>query len=149
MQAAVPNCCASGVLECLEAERPLINANQRLKMDILIWELEGRMADSKDRKIPRELRPAGKQMTESSPNPHGEGKVLQMPVRTDQKRETRGQNIAKTPNTVGGELNPSVGHELQARAGAQPKSKPAQPKRQRKPSEHAPAQDKDIGEKEA
>lgn len=54
----------------------------------------------------------GKSMSESSPNPHGESKVLEMPIRTDQRRETGRQNVAKNPSTVGGRLSPSVAHEL-------------------------------------
>lgn len=88
------------------------------------------MADSKDKRTPRRVQSIGRQMAESSPNPHGEGKVIQMPVRTGQKRDTPGQNIAQTPNTAGGKLNPSVAHELQPRAGA--KNKTAQPRRQSK-----------------
>jgi len=55
-------------------------------------------------------------MSEKSPNPHGESKVLQMPVRTQQRNETSGKNIAKVPNTVGGSLNPSVTHDFENRA---------------------------------
>lgn len=106
------------------------------------------MAESKDKKTPREIRPAGKQMADSSPNPHGENKVIEMPIRTDQKRETRGQNVANTPSTVGGRLNPSVAHDLQPRAGAS-KDKPPQAKRQRKSIASEAPLDKDISEKEA
>ena len=73
-----------------------------------------------DRKEPREIRdrtkPAAKHFSESSPNPHGESKILQMPIRTNQRRETGGKNIPQVPNTVGGNLNPSVAHEFQGRA---------------------------------
>lgn len=51
-------------------------------------------------------------MAESSPNPHGENKVVQMPIRTHQGRETAKQNIGQTTSTVGGDLNPSVAHDL-------------------------------------
>lgn len=72
-----------------------------------------------DRKEPKEIRgkekPA-KHFSESSPNPHGESKILQMPIRTHQRNETGGKNIAQVPNTVGGNLNPSVAHEFQGRA---------------------------------
>jgi hypothetical protein len=73
-----------------------------------------------DRKEPKEIRakakPAAKHFSESSPNPHGESKILQMPVRTHQRSETGGKNIPQVPNTVGGNLNPSVAHEFQGRA---------------------------------
>jgi hypothetical protein len=73
-----------------------------------------------DRKEPKEIRakakPAAKHFSESSPNPHGESKVLQMPVRTHQRNVTGGKNVPKVPNTVGGNLNPSVAHEFQGRA---------------------------------
>jgi hypothetical protein len=55
-------------------------------------------------------------MSEKSPNPHGESKVLQMPIRTQQRNETSGKNIPKVPNTVGGNLNPSVAHDFEKRA---------------------------------
>jgi len=76
-----------------------------------------------DRKEPKEIRarsaktkPAAKDFSESSPNPHGESKILQMPVRTQQRHETGGKNILQVPNTVGGNLDPSVAHEFQGRA---------------------------------
>jgi len=74
-----------------------------------------------DRKEPKEIRArstktkAAKDFSESSPNPHGESKILQMPVRTEQRHETDGKNIPQVPNTVGGNLNPSVAHEFQRR----------------------------------
>jgi hypothetical protein len=72
------------------------------------------------RKEPKEIRakakPAAKHFAESSPNPHGESKILQMPIRTNQRNETGGKNIPQVPNTVGGNLNPSVAHEFQGRA---------------------------------
>jgi hypothetical protein len=58
--------------------------------------------------------PAGS-MSESSPNPHGESKVLKMPINTDQRNATGGRNIPQVPNTVGGKLNPGVVHEFQGR----------------------------------
>jgi hypothetical protein len=54
-------------------------------------------------------------MSEKSPNPHGESKILQMPVRTQQRNETSGKNIPKVPNTIGGNLNPSVAHDFERR----------------------------------
>jgi hypothetical protein len=56
-----------------------------------------------DRKEPKEIRakakPAAKHFSESSPNPHGESKILQMPIRTNQRNETGGKNIP-VPNTA-------------------------------------------------
>jgi hypothetical protein len=53
-------------------------------------------------------------MSEKSPNPHGESKILQMPIRTQQQRnETSARNIPQVPNTVGGNLNPSVAHDFE------------------------------------
>lgn len=46
---------------------------------------------------------------EASPNPHNENKVIEMPVRTDQRRQTGGENVAGTPSTREGRLHPSVG----------------------------------------
>jgi hypothetical protein len=75
-----------------------------------------------DRKEPKEIRakvakikPAAKHFSESSPNPHGESKVLQMPIKTHQRHETDARNIPQVPNTVGGNYNPSVAHEFQGR----------------------------------
>jgi hypothetical protein len=58
---------------------------------------------------------SGKQMSESSPGPHGESKVLKMPVSTDQRNATSGRNVPQIPNMVGGKLNPSVAHEFKNR----------------------------------
>lgn len=73
-----------------------------------------------ERKGPREVSPKGgrspKEMSEKSPNPHGESKILEMPIRTQQRNETSGKNIPKTPNTVGGNLNPSVAHDFEKHA---------------------------------
>lgn len=75
-----------------------------------------------DRKEPKEIRartdkakPAAKTFSDSSPNPHGEGKILRMPIKTHQRTETGGRNVPQVPNTVGGNLNPSVAHEFQGR----------------------------------
>lgn len=69
-----------------------------------------------ERKGPKEIshrgRQSGKEMSEKSPNPHGESKILEMPIRTQQRNETSGKNIPKVPNTVGGNLNPSVAHDF-------------------------------------
>src|SRR5438270_6501332 len=87
-----------------------------------------------DRKGPKEIRaktkPAAKHFSESSPNPHGESKILQMPIRTEQRRETSGRNVPQVPNTVGGNLNPSVAHEFQGRVAT---NKNAPDKRVRAP----------------
>jgi hypothetical protein len=70
-----------------------------------------------ERKGPKEVSPlrrqSGKEMSEKSPNPHGESKILQMPIRTQQRNETAGRNIPKIPNTIGGDLNPSVAHDFE------------------------------------
>jgi hypothetical protein len=50
----------------------------------------------------------GGHMSESSPNPHKEATVTEMPVRTDQSSETGGRNAAQTPSTRDGRLQPSV-----------------------------------------
>jgi hypothetical protein len=75
------------------------------------------MADSKR---PKEIRAKakGKNLSESSPNPHGESKILQMPIKTHQRNETGGKNIPQVPNTIGGNYNPSVAHEFQGRAAS-------------------------------
>jgi hypothetical protein len=57
-------------------------------------------------------RPARKHISESSPNPRGESKVLKMPINTDQRNAAGGRNIPQVPNTVGGKLNPSAAHEF-------------------------------------
>jgi hypothetical protein len=69
------------------------------------------MAQRKDTKGKR----SRKHLSEGSPNPHGESKVLQMPINTDQRNATGGRNIPQVPNTTGGELNPSVVHEFKRR----------------------------------
>jgi len=61
-------------------------------------------------------------MSEKSPNPHGESNILEMPIRTQQRKETAGQNIPKVPNTSGGNLNPSVAHDFKNRATGPKKS---------------------------
>ena len=57
----------------------------------------------------------GKDMSESSPNPRRESNILQMPIRTQQRNEATGKNIPQVPNTIGGNLNPSVAHDFEAR----------------------------------
>jgi hypothetical protein len=70
-----------------------------------------------DRIGPKEISPlgrqSGKQMSEKSPNPHGESKILEMPIRTQQRNETTGKNIPQVPNTIGGDLNRSVAHDFE------------------------------------
>ncbi len=66
--------------------------------------------------VPSEGRKSGKNMSEKSPNPHGESNVLEMPIRTQQHNATSGKNVPKIPNTVGGNLNPSVSHDFENRA---------------------------------
>ena len=72
------------------------------------------MAERKGPKVvPTQRRQSGKEMSEKSPTPHGESKILQMPIRTQQRNETTGKNIPKVPNTIGGNLNPSVAHDFE------------------------------------
>ena len=73
------------------------------------------MANKKEAKSNKaQVDPSGS-MSESSPSPHGESKVLKMPVNTDQRNATGGRNVPQVPNTVGGKLNPSVVHEFKNR----------------------------------
>lgn len=75
------------------------------------------MANPKEPREKRaDRRPYGKHRSESSPKPHGKNKVLEMPIRTHQNNETTEKNIPQAPNTIGGNLNPSVAHEFQNRA---------------------------------
>jgi hypothetical protein len=86
-----------------------------------------------ERKGPKEVSPlrrqSGKEMSEKSPNPHGESKVLQMPIRTQQHNETSGKNIPRVPNTIGGNLNPSVVHDFEKHVvrSTHPETKRARP----------------------
>src|SRR5436305_12803231 len=80
------------------------------------------MAERKGpRVVPSRGQKSGEAMSEKSPNPHGESKILEMPIRTQQRNATSGKNIPKVPNTVGGNLNPSVAHDFENRA-ARPKN---------------------------
>lgn len=73
------------------------------------------MANKKEPKSNKaQVDPSGS-MSESSPSPHGESKVLKMPINTDQQNATGGRNVPQVPNTVGGKLNPSVVHEFKNR----------------------------------
>lgn len=78
----------------------------------------------------KQNRTAGKHMSEKSPNPHGESKILEMPIRTDHSAATVGRNIPQNPNTVGGTPNPSVAHEFENRVA---KNQIAPDKRSRAP----------------
>lgn len=89
-----------------------------------------------ERKGPKIISPqgrqTGKEMSEKSPNPHGESKILEMPVRTQQRNETSGKNIPKVPNTIGGDLNPSVAHDFEKhvvspRSAEEKRPRPAKP----------------------
>ena len=73
------------------------------------------MANKKATKKIQPEQPAGKHLSESSPNPHGESKILHMPINTDQRNATGGRNVPQVPNTIGGKLNPSVVHEFKNR----------------------------------
>jgi hypothetical protein len=74
------------------------------------------MAERKGpRVVPAQGRQSGKEMSEKSPNPHGESNILQMPIRTQQRNETAGRNIPRVPNTIGGNLDPSVAHDFENR----------------------------------
>jgi hypothetical protein len=100
------------------------------------------MAESKGPKIvPPQARRSGKEMSEKSPNPHGESNILEMPIRTQQRKETSGQNIPKVPNTSGGNLNPSVAHDFENRATG-----PKKPEDKRQNSAKSP---KEIKRKDA
>jgi hypothetical protein len=46
-------------------------------------------------------------MGESSPNPHGETRVIEMPIRTDHGKQ-QVANIAQSTSTVKNRMNPSV-----------------------------------------
>lgn len=62
------------------------------------------MADEKIRDNPAQQQ----QMTEASPNPHNEADVAESPVETDHSHLTRRENVAQTPSTREGRLDPSV-----------------------------------------
>lgn len=57
----------------------------------------------------------GGRMTESSPNPHGQARVIQMP--NPEERQQNRRNIPQSTSTAGNQMNPSVtgpleeGHE--------------------------------------
>ncbi|MGZ4831240.1 MAG: hypothetical protein ACXV78_16485 [Candidatus Angelobacter sp.] len=89
------------------------------------------------RKEPKEISPQGRQSgkhtSETSPKPHGETKILEMPIRKQQRNETTGRNIPKVPNTIGGNLNPSVAHDFENRV-VSPKNAADKPARATKPA---------------
>jgi hypothetical protein len=53
----------------------------------------------------------GRNMSESSPNPHGEAKVIEMPIRTDHGKRTT-ENVPRSTSTVENRMNPSVGEHI-------------------------------------
>lgn len=70
------------------------------------------MADKKDRINETEKDPQapgqGGRMTEASPNPHNEAQTGNRPVTTDHPQPVGERNVAQTPTTVRGQVNPSV-----------------------------------------
>ena len=78
---------------------------------ISLEELERPMANRKEKQKKPEKVTHPQHFGESSPNPHGENKIIEMPIRTHQRHDTAGQNIAQTTSTTGGDLNPSVAHD--------------------------------------
>lgn len=70
------------------------------------------MVEKRDKHAPIRKIVHPKHLAESSPNPHGESNVIEMPIRTHQRKETKGRNVAQTTSTVKGELNPSVAHDI-------------------------------------
>lgn len=73
------------------------------------------MANKKASKRVQPEQSSKKHFSESSPNPHGENKILHMPISTDHRKATGGKNVPQVPNMVGGRLNPSVVHEFKSR----------------------------------
>lgn len=73
------------------------------------------MANKKAVKGAQPEQPSRKHFSESSPNPHGESKILHMPISTDHRKATGGKNVPQVPNMLGGRLNPSVVHEFKSR----------------------------------
>jgi hypothetical protein len=67
------------------------------------------MADHKRDVTKRESPQQEQGQAEASPNSHNENNVIEMPVRTDQREEAGGENVAQTPSTREGVLHPSVG----------------------------------------
>ncbi len=70
------------------------------------------MADNKDRIKETERKahapaPSG-QMTEASPDPHSETATTDKSITTDHRGIVGKENVAQTPSTVEGQLNPSV-----------------------------------------
>jgi hypothetical protein len=70
------------------------------------------MAEKKERINETEKGPQapgqGGRMTEASPNPHNEAQTSNRPVTTDHRRVVGKENVAQTPSTIEGGLNPSV-----------------------------------------
>ena len=69
------------------------------------------MANRKEKQKKPEKSTHPQHFGESSPNPHGENKIIEMPIRTHQRHDTAGKNIAQTTSTIDGDLNPSVVHD--------------------------------------
>ncbi len=59
-------------------------------------------------------------MSESSPGPHGESKVLKMPVHRTSATPRAAEPFPRFSNMVGGKLNPSVAHEFKNRVLSHP-----------------------------
>ena len=60
------------------------------------------------RRVRNQKKTSAREPAELGVAPHGESKVIEMPIRTDQRRDTKRQNIAQTPNTRTGRLAPSI-----------------------------------------
>jgi len=69
-------------------------------------------ADHEKNKVESEGREDRRHMAEGSPNPHNEADIIEMPISTDQSRHTAGQNVAQTPSTREGRVDPSVGESV-------------------------------------
>jgi len=69
-------------------------------------------ADQQKNETETEGREQRRDMAEESPNPHNEANVIEMPISTDQSRPTGGQNVAQTPTTRDGRVDPSVGESV-------------------------------------
>jgi len=67
------------------------------------------MADHKRDVSKKEFSEQEAGQTEASPNPHNETNVVEMPIRTDQRQETQGENVSQSPSTNEAILHPSVG----------------------------------------
>ena len=70
------------------------------------------MADGKEKKRIGKREAEGKHLSESSPNPHGESKILQMPIRNRPGSRYSWTQRSTNSQHGGGRLNPSVAHEV-------------------------------------